>query len=861
MKNLITIYNTFKNKNVDREKESLNDIVKGTKSVLTNKLKFKEYIQNYSKTTERYAFKSPGINEYPLFKKHSCLLIPVKRKKINFYEDINIQNSEKNNEESIIKPKKLLFISPKESIYKNKLKHNINTLNISKKMLKNKLYKLCFNQYANKNGRYNSLFLDFFHKWNNNHMNPNITETFQINNYSSRDYIDCRKNETSDNNSIKNIKNENYSELKYDDNKIFNQDYSKFINDKIEYIKKNKIENVQEKLESVFDDINGKEIKLKLESVKIHFKPLKNKVNIIKSYNPSNKDKAIILYVPLYYAFLICHKNFNLFRHILISSITFSNNFETITFNDKIISSSLKEYSSNINRSQFSPKKSLNSDLTPRKNLGFRKLVTKNYASFGNNAFSEHKIGNLNQTNNFSALKNNFLENLNKNNVNNIKKKEEIIHSNSKRNTLNKIQFLSENSNNYDNDNISKNEENNNDANYNSTNYNEYIFLWETYTKTFLITIQMPMISFKYKNLKNEIMAFCDKNLFLYIYKNNFINWDFYVLNYLFSIKAFRKIILNNYSINKKFILTDIFSKTIDYEKSLNQINNKNILSFKNKGKNIKTNNERYNNNLKEKGYDVINEAIIINKNNNKIYNIMNENNESYLFFYTDDTYNNSIIKLYSYLIIIDYDKLNPKLKWKYYLDFKKMKLLNEITKYESLDSFLPKIIKTDFQNGFLSMDFSLFNEFDIEILGYEKKNIINSNKIKNKIVGPNNTMNTIQNNKELSIDIKFPFIKVERIVNNDNKISFETKKIDLDINFLQKINDYKIDNWSKKILEILNHGHDNLNNSINLTPGLSGKNIITKTKNNIKINSFSPTKKFMRSTSFNSNLITSKFH
>ena len=121
--------------------------------------------------------------------------------------------------------------------------------------------------------------------------------------------------------------------------------------------------------------------------------------------------------------------------------------------------------------------------------------------------------------------------------------------------------------------------------------------------------------------------------------------------------------------------------------------------------------------------------------------------------------------------------------------------------------------------------------------------------------------MNTIQNNKELSIDIKFPFIKVEKIVNNDNKISFETKKIDLDINFLQKINDYKIDNWSKKILEILNHGHDNLNNSINLTPGLSGKNIITKTKNNIKINSFSPTKKFMRSTSFNSNLITSKFH
>ena len=38
----------------------------------------------------------------------------------------------------------------------------------------------------------------------------------------------------------------------------------------------------------------------------------------------------------MYYAFLICHKNLNLFRHILMSSITFSNDFETITFDKKL---------------------------------------------------------------------------------------------------------------------------------------------------------------------------------------------------------------------------------------------------------------------------------------------------------------------------------------------------------------------------------------------------------------------------------------------------------------------------------------------------------------------------------------------
>ena len=867
MKNLIIIYDRFKNKNIEKEKESLNDIVKGTKSVLANELKFKEYIQSYSKTTERYTFKSPGITEYPIFKKKSYVLIPVKRKKINFYEDMNWKNNENNNEEPIIKPNKMLFLSPKESLYRTKIKYNINSLKTSRQILRNKLYKLSLSKIKNKKERYNTLFLDFFYKWNkNNQMNSVYNENCKINSYSSRDYIDCSKNKDNNYNTIENIKSENYSELIYDDNKIFNQDYTKFINERIEYIKNNTIENIQEKLVSVFDDINGKEIKLKLESVKINFKPLKNKYNIIKSYNPNNlnnQDKTIILYIPLYYAFLICHKNLNLFRHILMSSITFSNDFETITFNDKIISSLLKDYNIDINNSckiEFNhSKKNINPiDMSPKKNYSFRKLATKNYSSFGSNAFTDHKAGNINPANTFTALKNNFVDNLSKNNN---KKKEAIFHSNIKRNTLYNSQYLFENNNTYDNN---KNEENKNLINNNNSNYNEFIFLWETYSKTFLVTIQMPMIYFKYKNLKNELAAFCDNNLFLYIYKKNFINWDYYVLNFLFSIKAFRKIILNNYSINKKYILNDLFSRTTNKENSYNP---NNIITFRNKGKIIKNDNERYNYNLKDnKKYESLNETIIINKNKNKIYNIMNENNESYLFFYTDDMYNNSIIKFYSYLIIIDYEKLNPKLRWKYYLDFKKMKLLNEITKYESLDSFLPKIIQTDFQNGFLSMDFSLFDEFDVEVLGYEKKNIIKKNKIKTKTNGSNTGINNIPNNKELCIDIKFPFIKVEKIYTNNNNIDFRKNIVDLDLNFLQKINDYKINSWSKKIIEILNKSNDNLINSTHLSPGM-----ISKDKNNVKMspfsisssgkNVFSNSKKFLRCASFNINQINNNFH
>ena len=168
------------------------------------------------------------------------------------------------------------------------------------------------------------------------------------------------------------------------------------------------------------------------------------------------------------------------------------------------------------------------------------------------------------------------------------------------------------------------------------------------------------------------------------------------------------------------------------------------------------------------------------------------------------NSYQNTLIKVYSYFILIDYEKLNPKIRWKYILDFKQMKLLNEITKYEPLETFLPKIIKTDFQNGNLYIDFSVFNEFNINILGYEKKNLTNDiSKFssRNKPFGVSSTYT--KENEDLCIDIKFPSLKQETIVKDINgKISFEKTNSKLNINFLQELNKYKMDFWSQKIME-----------------------------------------------------------
>ena len=369
------------------------------------------------------------------------------------------------------------------------------------------------------------------------------------------------------------------------------------------------------------------------------------------------------------------------------------------------------------------------------------------------------------------------------------------------------------------------------------------------------------LIFFNYKNLKEEIALFCDKSLFLYMYKNNFINWDFYSLNYLFSIKLFRKKILQNYSLAKRNV---ILPKN-NLEQNL-YTNNYFKHSYK---KNETLNTNASFNNYKSK-IDNNEEISILNEDKNKTFNMINNNNESYIFFYTDESYHNTLIKVYSYLINIDYEKLNPKIRWKYILNFKHMKLLNEITKYEPLETFLPKIIQTDFQNGHLSIDFSLFKEFNINILGYEKKDLNTNNSNISK--DGNNSRNKMagvvssytKENDDLCIDIKFPSLKQEKFVKeNEDKFIFKKVNTDLDINFLQDLNKYKMEFWSKKILDEI-HRNENyfLYSNKNITPILSDKkNYIKKTNtHNNKVSNFSTwnensnkvDKKFLKSTTFN---------
>ena len=62
--------------------------IKKTNKILTNKKKYRLYFKEYTKNTEVYSFKTPGITHYPLLQKKSCSLLPIHRTKIEYYEDI-----------------------------------------------------------------------------------------------------------------------------------------------------------------------------------------------------------------------------------------------------------------------------------------------------------------------------------------------------------------------------------------------------------------------------------------------------------------------------------------------------------------------------------------------------------------------------------------------------------------------------------------------------------------------------------------------------------------------------------------------------------------------------------------------------
>ena len=98
------------------------------------------------------------------------------------------------------------------------------------------------------------------------------------------------------------------------------------------------------------------------------------------------------------------------------------------------------------------------------------------------------------------------------------------------------------------------------------------------------LRITMPLIIFWSEHIRKNIIIFCDKELFLFLLKNNFVNWDYYILYYLFSFKIFRLLILKGISYYSKYSKKSSYTINLYIQQFVNRINkNTNILNINRK--------------------------------------------------------------------------------------------------------------------------------------------------------------------------------------------------------------------------------------------------------------------------------------
>ena len=141
-------------------------------------------------------------------------------------------------------------------------------------------------------------------------------------------------------------------------------------------------------------------------------------------------------------------------------------------------------------------------------------------------------------------------------------------------------------------------------------------------------------------------------------------------------------------------------------------------------------------------------------KNNKKVKYYNKESNSSLFFFYTNTKSSNYIYKVNSYKISITYDKLNPSSVFWFDFDFKQMKTLYNISRYQTIDTFIQKIMITDFSSGSLLLNYSIIDNFDFSIFKNEKP--LTGNHSYSRA----NSLNNTSSSNEYQIHIEYPNIE-----------------------------------------------------------------------------------------------------
>ena len=300
--------------------------------------------------------------------------------------------------------------------------------------------------------------------------------------------------------------------------------------------------------------------------------------------------------------------------------------------------------------------------------------------------------------------------------------------------------------------------------NKNFLKYNNFIFYWTTNTKCFTTKIILPRITLDILGEKIKINHYIDYELLFFLYKRNFLNWEYYIIKHLSSYSKFRSIIRkldNNIRLyNKNFFLKEPKTK---------------INSF----------------------FD-----------------------DTLLNIYTDQFNRNQIIEFKSFYINIYFSDLNYSFEKKYHIFFNFVQYLKlyEISKYSDKIYFLIKFLEINNETHSLNFNFREYDEFDINawmdnIKKFSSKSL--KNNIEEKLTGEFEIYS-----KKVKIEFRKPKWSFMRLENEKEKVkSWEIGK-ELEIDFVQCMYHQNSESWTTLINECLKK----INEPIPILPQLSSK-------------------------------------
>ena len=573
---------------------------------------------------------------------------------------------------------------------------------------------------------------------------------------------------------IKNLNEPLYNNLIYDESQIFGHKklYQDIIKNKLIELQYNYNQNFTIKKEKIYKyGLNKKKIYLTIDSLKIKLNEVKDE----KSFNIEVHEKPSFEYtfpfamLPLFY-----YKKVESFLTILSKLIIWDEDNQSFSLaknDDEIISNILKNcddfyISDNDNKSTIEEKESYDSDVSLTNLMVDNKTFSRNE----NNK-------NLNELDSTLHLKGPIKESSNLNYLyckNNNYRSFEIYPK------LMKVEYA---------------------------NISTFEFFWLTPKKSFILTIETPLITVNIPSNNVVAKKYIDFDLLFFLYSKKFVQWDFYIINNLLTYKNFRTMLDGLYSIPEK---RDLFFYITEPKKS------KNIFSFyeltsiitREKKKNSHQNKitpEKINNNLKniieekynEKESQELYYKLEGNKKmeeDNKIN--INKRKQSMVTFsqiktenYNSISYFNSNFIQKGLLAVVSFIDTENKIYNDYTIHFN----LDQLRKFQIMEffvdklSFFIKFLKIDYEQKSVSYDFESlegFNELNW-IKDFTKYNVNYMNMLVKKIQNQNSHFpkmsgeyTGLKKGVKIKIEIKCPLILM-KIIDNNGFLTTESVNVD----------------------------------------------------------------------------------